>query len=137
MKKLILILLLSFTAGFASFAQDDNEHEGNERIRDRMNEFIQKRLDLTKEESAKFSPVFLKYFKEWRQTLRENKGDKLVLQQKIVELRLKYRTEFREIIGEKRGDRVYQQQELFIKELRDIRNNRLEGGGKSRRGSRN
>ena len=124
MKKFILILLISFTAGLTVFGQDDDDQVGNGKIRDRMNEFIQKRLDLTKEESAKFSPVFLRYFKEWRQTLKENRGDKLILQQKIVELRLKYRTEFREIIGERRGDRVYQQQELFIKELRDIRKRR-------------
>ncbi len=129
MKKFLLILFLSLTTGFAMFAQDDDGDEGNEKIRDRMNEFIQKRLDLSKEEAAKFSPVFLKYFKEWRQTLKDNKDDKLVLQQKIVELRLRYRTEFRDIIGERRGDRVFQQQEIFIRELKDIRNNRLQNGG--------
>jgi hypothetical protein len=133
MKKFLLISFLLFTTAFAGFTQDDDAKKGNEKIRDRMNEFIQKRLDLTKDEAAKFSPVFLKYFKEWRQTLREYKGDKLVLQQKIVDLRLRYRTEFRAILGEQRGDRVYQQQDIFIKELKDIRNNRIQNGNRSLR----
>jgi len=127
MKKILLILLFSFTSVVSVFAQDDDD-QGNEKIRDRMNEFIQKRLDLSKEEAEKFSPVFLRYFKEWRQTLRQYKGDRLVLQQKIVDLRLRYRTEFRGILGERRGDKVYQQQEIFIQELKDIRNNRLRNG---------
>ena len=135
MKKFLLILTITFTSAISSFAQDD-EQEGNEKIRDRMNEFIQKRLDLTPDEAAKFSPVFLRYFKEWRQTLRQYKGDKLVLQQKIVDLRLRYRTEFRDVLGESRGDKVYQQQEIFIKELRDIRNNRLQNGERPLRRNR-
>jgi hypothetical protein len=123
MKRFLLILSLLFVTGSCLFAQDDDD--GNEKIRDKMNEYIQKRLDLSDDEAKKFSPVFLKYFKEWRQTIRENKGDKLILQQKIVDLRLRYRTQFREIIGEKRGNNVFTHQENFIRELRDIRKDRL------------
>lgn len=127
MKRFLLILLFSMTSSLAVFGQDDDE--GNEKIRDRMNEFIQKRLDLNKDEAEKFSPIFLRYFKEWRQTLKDNKGDKLELQHKIIELRLRYRNEFRTAIGERRGDRVFQQQEIFIRELSEYRNNRLRNGG--------
>lgn len=105
--------------------EDTDEPEGNEKIRDKMNEFIQKRLQLSKDEANKFSPIFLQYFKEWRQTLRENRGDKLVLQQKIVELRLRYRTQFREVLGEQRGNQVFRHQDVFIQGLRDLRNDRL------------
>jgi hypothetical protein len=107
------------------FAQDDNDNDGNEKIRDKMNEYIQKRLNLSDDEAKKFTPVFLKYFKEWRQTIKDNRGDKLILQQKVVDLRLRYRTQFREIIGEKRGNQVFNHQENFIRELRDIRRDRL------------
>jgi hypothetical protein len=123
MKRFLLILSLLFVTGSCLFAQDDDD--GNEKIRDKMNEYIQKRLNLSDDEAKKFSPVFLKYFKEWRQTIRENKADKLILQQKIVDLRLRYRTQFREIIGEKRGNNVFTHQENFIRELRDIRKDRL------------
>jgi hypothetical protein len=113
-----------FVTGIRVFAQEDDD-DANEKIQDKMNEYIQKRLDLSKDEAAKFTPVFLRYFKEWRQTLRENRNDRLILQQKIVDLRLRYRTEFRGILGERRGDQVYTHQERFIKELRDLRRERL------------
>ena len=106
------------------FAQDDDD-DGNDKIRDKMSEYIQNRLDLTKEEAAKFTPVFLRYFKEWRQTIRQNRGDRLVMQQKIIALRLQYRTQFREIMGERRGDQVFKHQERFIQELRDLKDERL------------
>ncbi len=125
MKKFLLILSLLFVTGSCLFAQQEDENDGNEKIRDKMNEYIQKRLNLSNDEAKKFSPVFLRYFKEWRQTIKENKGDKLILQQKIVDLRLRYRTQFREIIGENRGNNVFGQQDNFIRELRDIRKDRL------------
>jgi len=106
-------------------AQEDDDKEGNEKIRDKMSEYIQRRLDLSKDEAEKFTPVFIRYFKEWRQALRENRNDKLVLQQKVVELRLRYRDQFREIIGGPRGDQVFIHQERFIKEIRAIQQERL------------
>ncbi|MEP7375474.1 MAG: hypothetical protein ABI675_18900 [Chitinophagaceae bacterium] len=126
MKRFLLILSLLFITSPALFAQEEEDNDGgNEKIRDKMNEYIQKRLNLSDDEAKKFSPVFLRYFKEWRQTIKENKGDKLILQQKIVDLRLRYRTQFREIVGEKRGNQVYNQQDNFIRELRDLRRDRL------------
>lgn len=124
MKRFLLIVSLFFVSGTSLFAQDD-DNDGNEKIRDRMNEYIQKRLNLSNDEAKKFTPIFLQYFKEWRQTLRDNKGDRLILQQKIVDLRLRYRTQFREILGEQRGNQVFGHQEKFIQELRDLRKDRL------------
>jgi len=91
-----------------------------------MKEYIQKRMDLTKNEAERFTPVFIRYFKEWRTTLRENRGgDRLILQQKIIELKIKYRPEFKEILGEKRCTEVYKHQEGFIKELDGVRRDRI------------
>src|SRR5262245_26771961 len=123
MKRFLLILSLIFAISAPLFAQDDDDNE-NEKIQDKMSEYIQKRLDLTKEEATKFTPVFLRYFKEWRQTIRLNRGDRLVMQQKIIALRLQYRTQFREIMGERKGDQVFMQQEKFIQELRLLRKER-------------
>jgi hypothetical protein len=124
MKRYLLILTLFFAGSLSLFAQDDEDDEANEKILDKMSLYIQKRLDLTKEETAKFAPVFIKYFREWRQTIRDNRGDRLVRQQKVIELRLRYRTQFREIIGERRGNQVFIQQDRFIQELIEIRNQR-------------
>jgi hypothetical protein len=125
MKKLFFILSLSLATTVRLFAQQDDDNEGGEKIRDKMNEYIQKRLDLSKDEAEKFTPLFLRYFKEWRQAVRENKGDKLIMQQKIIELRLRYRTQFRDIIGERRSNQVFGHQERFIQEIRGIRQERL------------
>lgn len=138
MKHFLFILSFAFVISSPLFAQDDNDDNDNEKIQDKMNEYIQNRLNLSKEETAKFSPVFIKYFKEWRQTIRENRDDKLVRQQKIVELRLRYRPQFREIIGERRGDQVFNHQDRFIKELQELikerrQNNRGPGNKPLRR----
>ena len=135
MKKSLVILGLLLVTSVRLFAQDDGDDDNNgapEKIRDKMNEYIQKRLDLSKDEADKFTPVFLKYFKEWRQTLRDSK-DLPVLdrQQKVIDVRLRYRAQFREIVGEKRGDLVYTHQDAFMKILRDLRQERLKSAGRA------
>ncbi|MBL7744918.1 MAG: hypothetical protein JNN00_15705 [Chitinophagaceae bacterium] len=122
MKKLLFILNLLFVTSVPLFAQEEgDENEVGDKVRDKMTEYIQKRLDLSKDEAEKFTPIFSKYFREWVQTIRENRGDRLVLQQKIVELRLRYRPQFRDIVGEKRGNQVYAHQDIFVKEIQRLR----------------
>ena len=121
MKKFLLILTLALFAGSASRAQDDE----NDRIRDKMREFIQKRLNLTRNEAERFTPVFVRYFREWRQTLKENRDDVLVRQQRIVELRIRYRTEFRDIVGEKRSNDVFKKQDEFIQGIQKMREEQI------------
>jgi hypothetical protein len=134
MKRFFFILSFAFLSSIPLFAQEEgDDDEVNEKIQDKMSEYIQNRLNLTKDEAAKFTPTFVKYFKEWRQTIRENKRDKLIRQQKIVDLRLRYRPQFREILGERRGDQVFNQQDRFIKELMDVmRDRRMNRGPGSR-----
>lgn len=119
MKKFLLILTLALLAGFTSQAQDDD----NDKIRDKMREFIQKRLDLNRDEAEKFTPVFIRYFKEWRQNIKES--DDLLRRQKITEIQIRYRTEFREIVGEKRSNDIYRQQKIFIDNLKKVREDQI------------
>ena len=121
MKKFLFILTFALLTGFSLKAQGD-EHD---KIRDKMTEFIQKRLDLTRNEAERFTPVFIRYFREWKQTLQENRNDGLVRQQRIIELRLRYRTEFRDIVGEKRSNDVYKQQDVFVREIREMREEQI------------
>jgi len=123
MKKLVYILTFFILAGTAAQAQDDG---ADDRIRDKMREYIQQRIGLSRNESEKFTPVFVRYFKEWRTTLRDFRGgDKLVLQQKIIELKLRYRPEFKDALGDKRSNEVYRQQDNFIRDLENIRRDRI------------
>src|SRR3954471_23771108 len=125
MKKILYISLFVFAFHGSSIAQEDQD---GGKIRERMIEYIQEKLSLTKQEAERFSPVFINYFKELRKTNQEFKGDRLVLQQKIAELRLRYRDQFRPIIGEKRSNEVFVHERNFIQQLRDLRlQNRQEG----------
>ncbi len=131
MKRILVILSLFMLASVKLIAQDDDN--GNERIRDKMSQYIQERLNLSKTEAEKFSPVFLRYFREWKTTLRESKGEPVLLrQQKIVDLRLRYRDQFKEIIGEKRSNEVFDHQQRFIQGMRDLQRERLEKNGGER-----
>lgn len=134
MKRLLIILTISLFAGLGLSAQDD---DNNDRIRDKMKEFIQRRLGLSKREAARFTPVFLRYFKEWRETVRVHRDDMLLRQQKVAELRIRYRNEFREIVGERKSNEIYKQQEVFIDELRRINRERLETRQRPTGGMRN
>lgn len=116
---LSIIFFLFFTS--VSFAQDD---EGG-KVRERMTEYIQKRLGLSRPEAEQFGPVFLNYFNDLKRTTQDNRGDRLVLQQKIVELRLQYRDQFKNIMGEKRSNDVFKYERDFVDEVKKLRNERL------------
>lgn len=120
MKKILYILSFLLLTGSVLHAQESDQ----DKIRDKMREFIQKRMNLSKREAADFTPVFIRYFKEWRQTLRENR-DMLFQQQKIAELRIRYRNEFRDVVGERRTNEIYRQQDIFIQEVNKIHQERL------------
>src|SRR5258705_10540311 len=118
MKKYLIILILLFS-GFVMKAQDNDDTKAD-KIRDRMSSYIQEKLGLSKDEADKFTPVFVRYFREFRQTHRDYKDDKLILKQKIIDLRIRYRTEFRTIMTEQKANKVYVFEDQFRKEAIDI-----------------
>lgn len=134
MKKIFYLFIFLFTTTVASFAQDDDQGDGST-IRQKMIEYIQDKLGLTKQEADRFGPVFIEYFKELRKTTREFKDDRLVLQQKIADLRLRYREQFKPIIGEQRSNDVFMHERDFIQKVRMLREQRA--GGRGERGLAN
>src|SRR6476620_12009336 len=132
MKKILLILSFFTVISFSSYAQDDGG-----RLQDKMTEYIQQKLGLSKSEAEKFSPVFLDYFRDLRKTNQDYKGDRLVLQQKIVELRLRYRDQFKPIIGEKRSNDVFTYERDFIKGVKELQQDRLQNSLEGRSNKRN
>jgi hypothetical protein len=118
MKNVLVILVLLFS-GFVMKAQENDDPKAD-KIRDRMSSYIQEKLGLSKDEADKFTPVFVRYFREFRQTHRDFKDDKLILKQKIIELRIRYRTEFRTIMAEQKANKVYVFEDQFRKEALDI-----------------
>ncbi len=125
MKKWLYILILFLLPAVAAFSQDDDPGQENGKIAERMREYIQKNLGLSKNEAERFTPVFTRYFREFAQTHRQNKSDRLVLQQKVIELRLRYRGEFKQIMDEQRANKVFQYEDKFRQEvIRIIKENR-------------
>lgn len=129
MKKYFIIVTMFLLAGFTVFAQDEEEQPEDKggKLQQRMTEYIQKRLNMSKTEAEKFRPVFVKYMLELRQTHRQFKGDKPVLQLKVAELRVKARNQFREVLDEQRANRVFDAQRDFeVKVIEEIKTRRLE-----------
>ena len=127
MKKCVIILLtLICFLPRTGFSQDDQKQPEQEtKIQERMREYIQNRLSLSRHEAEKFTPLFVKYFREFAQTHRSYRGDRLVLQQKIIELRLHYRTEFRQVMDEQRANKVFKYEDEFRQEaVRILKENR-------------
>ena len=125
MKRFLLILSLLFATSLHVFAQDDDDTGDSESIRDKMSEYIQKKLSLNDQEAKKFQPIFVQYFKEWRSTVRENRGDRLVLKQKVADLQVRYRDKFKGVIGEQKSNQVFNHQVEFIRQLRqEVRDRR-------------
>ena len=125
MKRILYIMSFFVFMGTASFAQDDEGGNG-EKIRQKMTEYIQKRLDLSKSEAERFQPVFMQYFNELRRTNQQYKSDRLILQQKIVDLRLRYRDQFKPIMGEKKSNDVFMHEKAFIEDLKGLRQQKLQ-----------
>ena len=136
MKKIVYILVFVFSLSNISFAQDDG---GGGKLRDKMIEYIQTKLGLSKSEAEKFQPVFLDYLKDMRATKQQYKdGDRLVLQQKIIDLRIRYRDQFKPIIGEARSNQVFKHEHDFVEqartELKDRLDNRLDSRANKKSG---
>ena len=127
-----LICLFSFLSLF-SFSAFSQEEEG--KIPERMAIYIESKLELSKTEKDKFHPVFMEYVKELRKTNMENRDDRLVMQQKIVDLRLRYRESFKAMMGEKKANDVFIYEREFMRELMELRKERMKkGGGKRKTG---
>ena len=121
--KRILYILFFFLTLQPSFAQDDQVN-GPGKLREKMVEYIQTKLGLDKAEAERFQPVFYDYLKELRKTNQDHKADRLVLQQKVAELRLRYRDQFKPIVGDKRSNDVFRYERDFIEKAADVLNER-------------
>jgi len=125
MKRILFITSLLLCLATGVQAQSGDRGPGA-RIQERMREYLQNRLSLSSAEAERFTPVFISYFNELRQTNQQYRGDRLVLQQKIVDLRLRYREQFRPIMGEKRSNDLFQYEHDFVDEVKRIREERLQ-----------
>jgi hypothetical protein len=133
--KRILYTLFFFFILQTSFAQD--EQQGAARLKEKMTEYIQNKLGLNKTEAERFQPLFMDYLRQLQNTKQEHKGDKLVLQQKIIDVRLRFREQIKPIVGEKRSNDVFTYEREFVEKVQDIRNERMQERKEGRANKRN
>ena len=117
MKKIFYIFTFLFTFSAVSFAQDENDDAAG-KLREKMIEYIQNKLSLTKTEAEKFQPIFLDYLRQTRSTREMYKEDKILLQQKIAELRVRTRDQLKPVLGEARSNEVFKHQNDFIEQAK-------------------
>jgi len=133
MKKYLLILTLLIAGSFSGFAQDDETDPRMGKLQEKMQQYIQKRLNMTKNEAEKFSPIFIRYITELRKVHQENRADKVTLQLKTAEVRVKFRDEFRQVMDDKRANKVFDAEREFVQvvknEMEERRIQRRQGAG--------
>lgn len=120
MKKWFIILFLALIPAISWAQEEDDTPQEGGRLQERMRDYIQDKLGLSKAEAQRFTPVFVRYFREFAQTHRQFRTDKLILKQRIIELRIRYRTEFRQIMEEHKANNVYKYEDEFRVEARRI-----------------
>ena len=125
MKKLFYIIVFLFSLTGVSNAQSLVDNSGVGRIREKLVQYVEDKLVLTRDETSRFEPIYVNYLRELRNTNQEYRGDRLVLQDKVVELRLRYRDQFKPIIGEKRSNDVFVHEREFVKQAREEMQTRL------------
>ncbi|MGZ8544119.1 MAG: hypothetical protein ACXWV0_02435 [Flavisolibacter sp.] len=130
MKRIIYILFFALALSPVSFAQDMDDDPGG-KLREKMVEYIQKKLTLSRNEAEKFQPVFLDYLRQMRSTRQEFKTDQILLKKKVADLRVRTRDQLKPIIGEQRSNEVFTHEQEFIRmaiqEQKERIQNRNEG----------
>lgn len=96
------LLLFAFTS---LQAQEEGDDDANGKVKERFREYMQVRLNLSREEADRTFPLFLKYFNEIRTARRDFPNDQLKQRQRVIEIKLRYREEFRQTLKD-RPERV-------------------------------
>jgi len=99
MKKILYILsFLIFTFSFARAQDEQGGDENNGKLKERFKEYMQKRLDLSKDEAERAFPYFLRYLGEIKRAHTDFPNDALKRRQRIIEVKLRFRDQVRETV---------------------------------------
>jgi hypothetical protein len=123
MKKFLSILILLFTLQI-SYAQE--EQPAASRLKEKMTEYIGNKLDLNKAEAERFEPLFTDYLNQQREIKKEFGEDRLLLQQKVIQLRIDFRNKLKPLIGEKRSNDVFNHEREFVQMIQQQQKERLQ-----------
>jgi len=115
-KKFTLILVLFINNYYFCFSQPPQDIKRADSV---QIEYLTKELELTPDESEKLWPVYNSYKNEIRNIRKEEKGDQIVLEEKVLNVRKKYKDDFRQVLGsDERVNRLFVAEKNFTELLR-------------------
>jgi hypothetical protein len=115
MKRILAIVLFSFTAFSSLKAQDNDRAQRMEKIQALKVAFITQKLSLTPDEAQRFWPIYNRYETDMRQTYTANKftGDALDNEEKILNVKKRYKADFTKIIGDNKTNLLFNSEKEF------------------------
>lgn len=115
MKRILILLLFSFTAFSTIKAQDNDRAQRMEKIQALKVAFITQKLALTPDEAQRFWPVYNRYETDIRQAYSENRlgGDAIDNEEKILNIKKRYKTEFARTIGDSKTSLLFNSEKEF------------------------
>lgn len=120
MKKYLLLL---FALGSFLMVNAQKKGGGEDKIKALKIAFITQKLDLTASEAQKFWPVYNVYDEEVIKLRKNNNGDVIERDEKLLNIRKKYKVQFEKIIGAERTNKLYtvegEFRNVLIKQLRN------------------
>jgi hypothetical protein len=128
MKKIILLIIVSFGIVAIAFSQNKPNKQGFNRnnIEALKVAYITRQLNLTTEEAQKFWPVHNIYFEELKKARKDNLDNELAFEEKALSVRKKYSVEFKKVlISDERVNKVFTSDRDFNNELRKELKNRM------------
>ena len=96
-KKISLTLLILINITYFCYSQPPVKRF--EKAEAALVSYLTTELSLTSEESQKFFPIYKTYHEEIRSVRKEEKGDQIELEEKVLNIRKKYRDDFKKVLG--------------------------------------
>lgn len=122
MKKYLLILAIFLGSIPVLKAQDDQQPQGEERIKALYVAYITQQLNLNADEAQKFWPVHAQFETDLKAVVKPDMPE-LDKQQAMLNIKRKYQDNFNRIIGPNRCERFFRMDGEFKRKLLDrIRN---------------
>lgn len=117
MKKKIFILLVIFiNISYFCFAQTSD----NSKAEAVQQAYFIKELSLTTEESTKLWPIYNNYRNEIATAKKDNKDDRIKMEEQVVTIRKKYKNDFKSVLGsDERANKLFVVEKNFNDLLRD------------------
>ncbi|TAH02369.1 MAG: hypothetical protein EAZ16_09870 [Sphingobacteriales bacterium] len=138
MKRYLLLVLFFLGTGLGLLAQDDKpKNEDANRLEALKVAFLTRKLNLTTEEAQRFWPVYNRYMMEIKQARRENKGDELAYEERVVNIRKKFKGEFGGTLNAERVNQFFKADKEFGSYIqRELQERRIQRQNQVRKGVR-